>query len=154
MERLYAELAETDVAARRLAGRAVTYGDVAETAAGRLRFEPGSLEVAPDATLTLQHVRAEVLARPAWEDGPDAMRVSATLPGGARQDQALADVGGGLLRGFSIEFAALRSSVVDGVRVVTRALVHRVSLVDSPALPDSLIEAQREPPRRRRRMVF
>ena len=146
-------------AGRTVSGPAIVYGDEAQIGRVRERFEVGGVEVRDDALMTLQHQRGEPLATPTFSDSPEQLRVAAELPAGARQDQALADVRSGLLRGLSVEFVALQERFEDNVRVIVRAVVNGVSVVDSPAYPQSVIEAREAmvsttPSRPRRRFVL
>lgn len=137
---------------REIAGPVVTYGEVGVAAGiGRLRFLAGSVEVADGARLNLQHDRAAVLALPTWERTDTALRLAATLPDGARQDQALADVAAGLLSGLSGEVEIIESELQAGVRVVRLGRLTGAAVVDTPALPGSLIGLQEGASPRRRR---
>ena len=102
--------------------------------------------------LTLQHDRGAPIARAALEDAPDALRFRAELPPGARQDQALSDIRAGLLTGASVEYLPARGGerFDAGIRVVSRAVIGRLSVVDDPAFKQSRIEARsdREPRRK------
>jgi HK97 family phage prohead protease len=59
-------------------------------------------------------------------------------------DKALALVNEGLLRGLSLEFAALRSAIVDGVVTRTRVRLDKVSLCRYPAYAGAEVYAVRE----------
>ena len=134
---------------RRLAGVAVPYGEIASIGGMfRERFEPGAFtgEINPEATLTVQHDRAAIVARQGagltLADTPGAVTMAADLPATPRADQALADVRAGLLRGLSAEFVALRERFEGDLRVVERAKLVRLSLVDSPAYSSAMVEAR------------
>ena len=135
---------------RRLSGVGIRYGDVARLPFGRETFEPGAFgDVANvDVILNVQHDRNRPIARtPATlrlEDGPDALRVAATLPETREADDALALVRAGVLRGLSLEFRAGSAPVIDGVRTVQRAGLLGFGLVDTPAYPGSTVEARVE----------
>ena len=75
-----------------------------------------------------------------WKLEDDALRVSTVINEGARGDQALADIRGGLLRGLSLEFSKLTDRWAEGRRrIIERMQVHRVSLVDDGAYAQSTV---------------
>ena len=56
---------------------------------------------------------------------------------------AYENVRAGTYGGLSVGFAALRETIVGGVREITEAMLHHVSLVDDPAYDDAQIIAVR-----------
>lgn len=84
-------------------------------------------------------------------DGPDALRFAATLPETREADDLLTTVRSGILRGAGIEFRAISERLENRVRVITRALVAAVSIVDDPAYKQSAIEARWTKPSEPRR---
>ena len=133
---------------RRVSGTAVVYGDEARPGPGwRERFEPGSIKVREGINLTVQHRRDQPIARPTFTDGRDRLTFEAEVAPGARGDQALADVRNGLLRGASLEFHARRARPVGTTRVIEKALVTGISLVDRPSYPESRIHMRAAPDR-------
>ena len=148
MEDLERRFCELEAEGRKLAGVAMPYGAVAVLPWGRERFEPGAFDVAADVILNAQHDRSKPLARTGGgglelADGPDALRVRADLPETREADDVLTLVRSKILRGLSIEFRALAEGMVDGVRVVRRARLEAVSVVDRPAYPDAVVSAMR-----------
>lgn len=147
VEYRYSELS-SDSEGRRLTGTAVVYGDEARIGPRlRERFEPGAFDPLPDDyTLTVQHDRGRIIARPGvgleLRDSAEALSMVAELPDTPRADEALADVRAGLLRGLSLEFVARRERIEGDVRIIERAHLSRLSLVDSPAYPRSVVEAR------------
>ena len=99
-----------------------------------------------DVRLNVQHNRDRLIARtPATLqliDGPDALRVLATLPETREADDALTNVRAGVLRGLSLEFRAGDAPIIDGVRTVRRAGLLALGLVDQPAYLGSTVEAR------------
>ena len=155
------------VSGRRLRGVVVAYGDTAMTRAGPERFEPGAFgDVAElDTVLNVQHTAAIPIARTGGSgltlaDSPDALAFEAVLPNTRAADDALELVRTGVLRGASMEFLAFEERNEAGVRVVTRAALPGLGLVDRPAFPASTVEARRlleaafSVPNRPRRRVF
>ena len=133
---------------RMVEGTALRYGDVAEIGGGlRERFEPGAFAPVGDVVLNSSHDRTTPLARTGGGgleimDGADALRIKATLPDTTAADDTLELVKARVLRGLSIEFKAIKERFEDGVRVVERALLSGVAVVDTPAYADSTVEAR------------
>ena len=132
---------------RQVSGVAVKFGDVArvadfsEVVAGRDAVTlPGRA-----ANVTIQHDRAAPVGLATWKLDDDALRVSTVVNEGARGDQALADIRGGLLRGWSLEFSTKKQSWAGDEggegkrRTIERMQVHRVSLVDDGAYRQSVV---------------
>ena len=144
MERRYAELRREG---RKLSGVAIRYGDVAEFPWGRERFTSGAFTPIGDVMLNAQHDRTTPLARTGagleLRDGPDALELEAALPKTRAADDVLELVRAGVLRGLSVEFAATSERMDGGVRVIDKARLAAVGVVDTPAYPQSGVEARR-----------
>ena len=153
LERRACELRFTS--GRTLEGTALRYGDVAEIGGGlRERFEPGAFAPVGDVVLNSSHDRTTPLARTDGggleiTDGADALRIKATLPDTTAANDTLTLVKTRVLRGLSIEFKALRERFEDGVRVVERALLSGIAVVDVAAYANSTVEARRRKKERR-----
>ena len=138
------------VAGRTLTGRAIVYGDVSPQF--RERFEPGAFGEIPPVGLNLQHDRAmTILEAGSFDlvDGPAALEVRAELP---ERSAAIRLVSRKTLTGFSIEFNPISDRVVRGIRVIERAELTGIALVDRGAYPMSIAEvrhARGNPPLRR-----
>ena len=128
-----------DSSGRRLNGPAIVYGDVSP--GHREKFEPGSLVVRDDAVLNLQHDRERIIARNgqglAIIDTPQSLNVRADLRDGSAELQLIKR---GVLTGLSLEFHALQERRSNGLRVIERADVVGIGLVDKPSYPSSTIE--------------
>lgn len=141
---------------RGLSGVAVRYGDVAPGFSER--FEAGAFgdDVgAADVVLNVQHVRSRPLARTgggglSLVDGPDALRMAVSLPVTREADDVLSLVRAGVLRGLSVEFRAIAEREEGGVRVIERAALSGLAVVDRPAYPASTVAARAGAPWRRR----
>ncbi len=136
---------------RRLQGTAIRYGSVARTPLGPERFEPGAFGdvQAIDAILNVQHDRRKPLVRTdggglTLADSATALTIRAELPRTQESDDALTLVRNRVLRGLSIEFKALRERVENGIRVISRAALIGIGLVDRPAYQDSLVEIRQD----------
>lgn len=138
-ERRYAEFR---VDGDTLTGTVIAYGDEARFGDWRERFEPGSLRHS-DVIVNLQHDRARPVARTgaglALSDGPDALRATITLPDTSYAREARELVNARILRGFSMEFRAVKEEWRDMTRIVTEAELMGFALVDRPAYPESVI---------------
>ena len=122
---------EIRAAGRTLTGEAVRYGQRATDRPER--FEAGAFAPLGPLALNLQHDPAIVLATTgdglAVTDTPRALEVRASLRPGA----ALTLLRRGVLRGLSVEFRALAERTEGGVRVIERAALEGLGLVDEPA---------------------
>ena len=76
-------------------------------------------------------------------DSPAELRMVAELPAGDVYDSVLALVGDDLTRGLSAEFRALNERLTNGVRVIQRATLPALGIVDDPAYSASGVEVRR-----------
>ena len=139
-------LTEDEVRAegRRLSGVAIRYGDTAQS--HRERFEAGSLRLDDQVILDWEHDQLRALA---WApdgglelvDGPDAMRMTATLPPLPAADKALEEVRAGKL-GLSIRFRPVRERMENGIRIIEEALLRGIAITRAPSYQDSRVEAR------------
>ena len=132
---------EFRVAGRTLSGRVMTFGDVSPE--HRERFLPGAFGPAPSAPLNIQHDRSMVVleaGRYALNDTGRTLEIRAELPAGSA---ALSLVRRGALNGYSVEFHSRSERRASGVRVIERAALVGIGLVDQPSYPDSLAEVRR-----------
>ena len=132
---------ELRVAGRTLTGRAMVYGTMSEE--HRERFAPGAFAPVPAVPLLLQHDRSMVIVEPGGFDLVDteqALEVRAELPPKAA---ALQLVKGGALTGFSVKFRPRHETRDGNIRVVEKAELVEVSVVDQPSYPASTAEVRR-----------
>ena len=140
---------EVRVAGRTLSGIAMPYSTVSP--GFNERFEPGAFGDVSTVDVNLQHDPGVVLARGATlTDSPRALSVSATLADGAA---ALQLVKRGALRGFSVEFHSRSERREAGVRVIERAELGGLALVDMPAYPAAAAEIRARSGRRLRSSI-
>ena len=166
IERRYAafEFRAVDGGPGVLTGVAMPYGREAVLPGGlRERFEPGVFgpDVGSlDVLANWQHAREAPLGRTGGGglellDGPQELRATLTLPDTAAGRDVATLASQRVLRGFSIEFHALHDRVAAGVRIVERARLSGLAIVDRPAYRDALatlrarIEGAAAPPKRR-----
>ena len=129
---------EFRIAGRTLNGIALRYGDISPDF--RERFEPGAFGEVRAVPLNLQHDRQMVITPDAMlTDSPRDLRVRAELPPASA---ALALVRRGALSGFSIEFYSKAERRESGIRVVEKAELTGLALVDAPAYPASGVEVR------------
>lgn len=138
---------EFRVAGRTLSGVAMLYGDVSPDF--RERFVPGAFGAVPATIPTnLQHDPSIIVAERAMlTDGPRELRVRADLPAGSA---ALALVTRGTLNSFSVEFHAKAERREGGVRVIERAELTGLALVDVGAYRGATAEVRARSGRRLR----
>ena len=141
----YAEIADVD--GRTLHGTVMRYGDTStqNSYGSPERFEPGAFgDVAnSDVSLNIQHNRDRLISRTGsglvLTDSPERLEIAATIINTKDGDDALVMVEEGLLRGFSTEFFARRERVENRTRVISKALMPRIGLVDDPAYSGSVV---------------
>ena len=158
IERRYVEL-RADSEGRRLSGVGVRYGDVARLPWGRERIVAGAFAPLGDVILNASHERAAPLARVGagltLDDTAERLAFSAELPATRAADDVLELVRAGVMRGASVEMRVTAERFEAGVRVIERATLAAIGVVDTPAYPASEVEARRAAmaaPARRRRM--
>ena len=135
VERRYADL--TEIEGRSLSGLALPFEVEARAGNMRERFARGSVQSSGEAILNRQHDRALPLAREpetlTFEVREDGLWMRAALPETQEADDTLALVRARVLRGLSVEFVAQSERMEGAVRVITRAVIHGLAVVDSGA---------------------
>ena len=141
----FTEFREVD--GRTIYGVAVDYSDTSLRPGGRKeRFAPGAFGNVEslDTILHFQHERARPLARTqggglVLTDSPERLEVAAEMPPTQDGDDALELAKRGILKGFSTEFHARRERFENDTRIIERAALPGLGLVDQPAYPQSVI---------------
>ena len=125
-----------------ISGPVLVYGDEARFGDWRETFAPGSLRH-EDVIVNLQHDRSKPVARTGaglvLTDGEDALRARIVPPDTSYGREARELVSAKILRGFSIEFRAIRDEWKGTHRHVLEAELTGFGLVDRPAYPASVI---------------
>lgn len=137
---------------RTLVGVGVRYGSVAAMPWGEERIDAGAFAPVGDVILNLQHDRARALARTPEtlriEDTPTALRVEASLPATRDAEDALTLIRAGVLRGLSVEFRVRQERTEGALRIIQKAHLVGIGLVDTPAYRDSEVAARAVAPPR------
>lgn len=164
-ERRYFDIRQADDGGRTLSGVAIVYGDVAAFPWGRERIEAGAFQPLGDVVLNFQHDRGRPLARTGGGglevmDDTGKMEIRATLPETQESDDVLELVRQSIVRGLSVEFVADRETFEgNDLRIIEKATLYAVAVVDEPAYSRSEVEARRQAtrgpaPRRMRRFYL
>lgn len=144
LERRFCELRAEG---RTLEGEALVYGDEAVFPWGRERIEAGAFAPVGDVILNRQHDRKTPLARTGGgglelNDTPEALRIRASLPETEAANDTLTLVREKILRGLSIEFHSTAERGEGDLRIIEKARLVGVAVVDEPQYPQSLVEAR------------
>ena len=135
---------------RTLSGEALVYGDRAVFPWGEETIQSGAFAPLGDVILNRQHERVIPLARTGGggltlQDSPEALRILATLPDTPSANETLTLIREKILRGLSIEFHATAERQSGDLRIIEKARLVGVGVVDSGQYPQSLVSArQRE----------
>ena len=146
IERRFSEGVTAD--GRTLAGTVIPYGSEGKIGNTRERFEPGAFgDVSgSDVILNRQHQRHLPLARSGGgltlTDSTAALAMSAELPETRDCEDTIALVRAGVLKGLSVEFRAVRERRDKGVRVIEKATLVGIAVVDRPAYADAAVQAR------------
>ena len=146
IEYRFAELEVPEEGSRILSGIVMPYGEIANGDYGLEKFLSGSLEYG-DVILNVQHDRGRPIARTPETlqliDSPEALTLHAELPETREATDALVSVRKRILRGLSVEFRAIKQTFESGVRVIHKARLSGIGLVDSGAFESATVEARR-----------
>lgn len=147
----WCELRQTDD--RVLTGTIIRFDDEANIAGVfRERVNRDAFTIRQDMILNASHNRAFPLAK---LNGPESASLTIRQSTGSLEirarvvdttigNDALANVRAGLLTGFSVEMAVHEDEWREDatLRIIKRATMHGVALVDRPAYPQSSVEAR------------
>lgn len=125
-------------------GTVMRYGDVAHV--GRTyheRFLPGSIEY-DDVVVNLLHDRRQPVARTGagleLQESEKSLEARISIPDTEFGRRAQELIAANILRGLSAEFIPKVESFDGGMRVIKRAELHGIGLVDRPAYPASTLD--------------
>ena len=111
-------------------------------------FEPNAFEFPPSGVfLTLQHQRSAPLAKypdggMALTESADALTLRARIGDTTLGKDTLTNIRNKVLTGLSIEFVALEERSENSTRIVSKALLRAISVVDVAAYPESTVQAR------------
>ena len=153
MERRYIPLEYRAQDGLRLGGVAMRYGDTTTFPWGMERFAPGAFGdlAKADVTLNVQHDRSQIVARTGGGglrllDTDLELRIEADLPETTMARDVVRMVSAGLLRGLSVEFKAVKESVVEGgrqpIREIQRARLIGIGIVDRAQYSQTQVQAR------------
>ena len=152
-EKRFAELRQQG---RTLTGTAIRYGDIATLPWGRERFEPGAFGMVEslDVMLNSQHDRQTPLARTnggglLLSDSAAALGIKAVMPDTQSANDVLELVRKKVLRGLSIEFQATAERQENDLRIIERAELSAIGVIDKPAYSQAVVDARKKESRRR-----
>ena len=144
----YSPLTTVEVGSPMFQGVLMRYGSVGAGPTGPEVFTAGSfgnVEQA-DILLNVQHDRSRVLARApgtmSLVDTQSLLSLVAKPPETTEVRDARLLVQAGVLQGLSIEFNAIEEEHRNGLRVISKAELVGVAVVDRPAYPASTVEAR------------
>ena len=136
------EIRESATGPGRVEGIAVRYGDEATLPGFRERFQAGAFGDVAALDLPATLARGAAGRRPpvdlTFTDEATALRAALDLPATRDGADAAALLRRGVLRGFSLEFRVDAERFEGGVRIVERASLRGLAVVDRPAYGDSL----------------
>lgn len=127
---------------RTLTGVVMPFGSVSPS--HRERFLPGSLKAAPRGLVHAAHDRSRPVA--GWpgavefRDTPDGLEATVTLDDTPEAKQALTEVQSGSLGSFSVEFNRAVSTMKDGIREISSAVLVGIGVVKSPSYPGTAVQ--------------
>ena len=139
-------------------GVLMKYRSIGEGPYGKEVFLPGSFGNVEQAEILLnvQHDRSRPLARAPGTmqlvDSNSVLTLVAKPPATQEVQDARMMVQAKILTGLSIEFNATEQEHRNGVRVISKAQLCGVGLVDTPAFPASTVEARRQQHEQRARL--
>ena len=142
------EVREDEGKPARLVGTLMPFGVQAQDRAEL--FESGSLKWdAGGIILNRQHQRGSPILRFTPVEAEGRLTVDAEIPDTTAGRDALAEIRSGLFKGLSIEFRAVRQTIVAGVRRISEAVLTGAGLVDSGSYEAATVEVRRREQRRR-----
>ena len=108
-------------------------------------FERGSLSWPSDGVvLRRQHLRESPILRFTPLEVEGRVTIDAPIPDTAAGRDAVAEIRSGLLTGLSVEFRAVRQTIVAGVRHLTAAVLTGAGLVDNSSFVTTVEVEARE----------
>lgn len=142
-EKKYFEL-RFDSSSRTIEGTAIRYGEVSTGLRFKERFESGSINF-KEVILNVAHDRGRPLAR--FPDGgltlhnsDKELRIEAILPNTTEANDTLELIEKKVIKGLSIEFIPTKERMDGVVRVIDRAALFGIAIVDQGAYESSQVK--------------
>ena len=140
MEKRFIEFRNADEGG--CSGPIIKYGDVGRIGGNFTeRFDPAALKMDEVVFANLMHDRTKPVARTGAgltiDRRDDGIYADIKFPDTAPAREARELVKAGILRGFSMEFRAIRDEWQENLRVVKEAILYGVAIVDRPAYSES-----------------
>ena len=125
----------------RIFGTIMRYGERATDRAEV--FEPGSLKW-PDAGVVLnrQHSRAAPILRFVPQVEGNEVQLDVEIPDSSAGRDAAVEIRSGLFKGLSIEFRAVRQTIVSGIRRIAEATLTGAAIVDAGSYEAATVEVR------------
>ena len=143
---------ETRSGPGRLIGRILTYGQRAIDRAEL--FERGALTWPADGVvLNRQHARGQPIMRVMPRLVGDELRIDQALPDTVAGRDTATEIRAGLMRGLSVSFQAQRQAFEGGVRLIQKAAMTAIAVVDDPSY-DAPVEVRARGHERRHRRAW
>ena len=138
---------ESRLSPGRLVGVLMAYGKQARDR--KEVFELGSLSW-PESGIVInrQHQRSAPIARILPTIEGTEVRIDAPLPDTTAGRDCAAEVRSKLMTGMSIEFRAVKQTIVGGVRRIASAVLSGAAIVDSPSYAAASVEVRAKQKRR------
>lgn len=147
-EERFVKIASPENDSRVLEGTVLVYGDQAIGNFGPERFTPGAFgDVSKlDVVLDVQHVRGRPIARTPDTlqliDSATDLKLKAIIPETRDGDDVLTLVKNRILQGLSVRFIPVRQHREGETRIITKAILESVGVVDKPSYPLSRLESR------------
>ena len=134
------EVREVEGKPTRIIGTLMDYGTEARDR--RETFLPGSLKWDGPLILNRQHERRNPILKFLPIESEGRVGIDVAVPSTTAGADAVSELRAGLFEGISIEFKSIKEDVVGGIRKISEAILTGAALVDTPAYPDSVVEAR------------
>ena len=105
-------------------------------------FDLDAIKASGGIVINRQHTRGAPIMRVIPELRGDELVIDQALPDTDAGRDAAVEIRSGLMRGLSVEFKAIRASMVSGVRRIREAALLAGGLVDDPSYLGSTVEVR------------
>ena len=127
-----------------VSGTVIKYSDRAKFGSFEERFVPGAIRLHSDVVANIMHDRSKPLVRTGAgldiDDNKERMMATIRLPDTTHAREAKELIEARIIRGMSMEFIPEKENWEDKSRIIERALLTGIGLVDIPAYSESQLE--------------